>query len=77
MANARQRKKIQAKDVERAFWEHMASQGDLSHAKCSNCGFTVETARAVETGWSTTEYVSVRYRFCPMCGRAMSVHGQK
>lgn len=38
---------------------------------CSACGFRVETLRAVETGWTSTEHVGLKYKFCPECGKPM------
>lgn len=43
---------------------------------CSACNFRIETARAVETGWTAREHVALRYRFCPVCGRYMLLYGQ-
>lgn len=40
---------------------------------CSNCNFRVETIRAVETGWSSSEHVGLKYNFCPSCGRPMAL----
>lgn len=55
-----------------AYWEPDAS-GPVVQARCSSCGFRVEPVRAVETGWSSSEFTGVKYRHCPMCGRAMRV----
>lgn len=43
------------------------------HVRCSNCHFQIETQRAVETGWSISEQTKLKYRFCPACGRQMSL----
>lgn len=67
------KKKKKARAVERAVWRK--DPKDMLHVSCSACGFRVETLRAVETGWSSSDHVGVKYAFCPACGKPMSVDG--
>ena len=76
MANARQYKKKQKNRIPAAVWEPVAEQGRQAQARCSACGFLVEASRAVETGWNATEFVKIRYKFCPMCGSRMELDGK-
>jgi hypothetical protein len=57
----------------KARWRHRGAYNDFIWAECSNCGFRVENYKAVKTGRSDTDYVDVKYNFCPMCGKAMEV----
>lgn len=66
--NSRKKKKRSAKAAP-AYWT-ASGKGPMFTA-CSKCGFQIETLRAVETGWTSTEYVGIRYRFCPSCGSPM------
>lgn len=61
-------------DPKIAYWvpETMTPR---ARAMCTNCGFKIEPIHAVETGWSNVEYVNVKYKYCPMCGYEMRVHG--
>ncbi|MCM1296805.1 MAG: hypothetical protein NC311_14805 [Muribaculaceae bacterium] len=61
--------------IKTAYWEPCAD-GPVTKARCSGCDFTVEPIRAVETGWSSAEFTDAKYKFCPMCGSKMSVHGK-
>ncbi len=65
-------KKRNRQAPQNAFWEPDTS-GPVTKARCSACGFTVEPVRAVETGWASTEFTGVKYRYCPMCGKPMAV----
>lgn len=70
--NARKRKKQAAKaSAAPARW--IPSEKGPNQVSCSKCGFTVETARAVETGWSATEHIALKYNFCPSCGSPMAI----
>lgn len=57
----------------RAKWLHRGKYNDFLWCECSNCGFRVENYTAVVCGKSSTDYVDVKYKFCPMCGKAMEV----
>ena len=59
-----------------AYWKPRAEFNDYLWAECSNCGFRVEAYKAVYTGISSTDYTSVKYKFCPMCGKSMRVTGE-
>ena len=52
----------------------MPAEGSALFVRCAACGFQVETLRAVETGWTSSEHVAVKYRFCPGCGKPMHVY---
>ncbi len=69
--NARKKKKKSRQEPAAAYW--LPSEKGPVQVACSKCGFLVETARAVETGWSATEHIGVKYRFCPSCGSPMAV----
>ena len=56
------------------YWEHRAKHNDYLWVECSNCGFTVENYKAVVLDKCDTKFSEVIYKFCPMCGKAMSVH---
>jgi ribosomal protein L33 len=56
-----------------ARWKHRGMHNDFIWAECSNCGFRVENYKAVRVGKSSTDYVEVIYKFCPMCGKPMEV----
>jgi hypothetical protein len=56
-----------------AFWRHRGAHNDYLWAECSNCGFRVEAYKAVISEGSDTNYVGVKYKFCPMCGKEMKV----
>lgn len=56
-----------------AKWKHRAANNDFLWCECSNCGFRVENYVAVVCGKSSTDYVDVKYKFCPMCGKPMGV----
>lgn len=59
--------------INKAKWKHRGAYNDFIWAECSNCGFRVENYKAVKTGHSDTDYVEVKYKFCPMCGKPMEV----
>jgi ribosomal protein L33 len=59
--------------INKAKWKHRGAYNDFIWAECSNCGFRVENYKAVKTGRSDTDYVEVKYKFCPMCGKPMEV----
>lgn len=56
-----------------AKWKNRADKKDYLFAECSNCGYMIEAYTAVESGKNSTDYVGVKYRFCPMCGAEMTV----
>jgi hypothetical protein len=56
-----------------AFWRHRGAYNDFLWCECSNCGFRIEAYTAVKAGKSSTDYIDVRYKFCPMCGKEMKV----
>jgi hypothetical protein len=56
-----------------AKWKNWAVHKDFHWAECSNCGFRVESHKAVRLDASGTEYTEVIYKFCPMCGKPMEV----
>ena len=58
---------------DKAKWKHRAEYNDFIFAECSNCGFMEEAWKVVRKGESDCEYVEVKYKFCPMCGKAMGV----
>lgn len=60
-----------------AFWKDRSEYNDYLWSECSNCGFQVESYKAVETGRSSTDYARPKYRFCPECGRPMAVRNSK
>lgn len=57
----------------KAKWKHRGAHNDFIWAECSNCGFRVENYKAVKMGRSDTDYIEVRYKFCPACGKQMEV----
>lgn len=67
------RHKKKQKPAEKAVW--LPDPSTPMFVSCSACQFRVETLRAVETGWSSREHVGIKYRFCPACGKPMSLHG--
>ena len=54
-----------------AYWTSNEEKNDYLWARCSNCGFEVESLKCVESGKSSNDYVSVKWPFCPKCGRRM------
>lgn len=68
MSNARTKKKKQ-QQAQASRWEQDPSS--RMHVVCARCGFRIESARALETGWSLSEVTGLKYRFCPNCGRRM------
>lgn len=68
--NARSKKK--KKSAGTAVW--VPVPGNMLHVSCSACGFEIETVRAVETGWTSSDHVRVKYNFCPSCGRRMGTY---
>ena len=56
-----------------AYWRHRGANNDFIWCECSNCGFRVEAYYAVKLGTSSTDYVDVKYKFCPICGKEMRV----
>lgn len=67
----RKKKQKLADNTVKTFWEPDPDQP--LYVRCSNCRFRIETQRAVETGWSISEQTGLRYRFCPACGKPMSL----
>lgn len=68
---SRNKKKKKTRPAERAVWRK--DPANMLYVSCSACGFRIETLRAVETGWSSSDHVRVKYAFCPACGKPMSV----
>ena len=56
-----------------AYWLHRARYNDYIWCECSNCGFWVEHYKAVVTKGCDTNFVDVKYKFCPICGKEMRV----
>ena len=56
-----------------AKWKSRAEHNDFIWTECSNCGFKVEAYKAVVSAGSDTDYVAVKYNFCPICGKRMGV----
>jgi hypothetical protein len=56
-----------------AYWRSRAQHNDYLWAECSNCGFRVEAYNAVVCGKSSSDFVDVKYKFCPICGKEMRV----
>lgn len=69
--SGRKKRRVQ----EKAAW--LPDRNNRLFVSCSKCGFRIETVRAVETGWSSADHVALRYRFCPECGRPMSLYRQE
>ena len=66
-------KEVLPEDSPYAYWLHRGRYNDYIWCECSYCGFWVEAYKAVETQRSSTDYVNVRYKFCPICGKEMRV----
>ena len=64
---------IEEKSQQPAKWKDRAEHNDYIWAECSNCGFRVEAYKAVKTGNSSADYIEVKYNFCPICGKPMTV----
>jgi hypothetical protein len=56
-----------------AFWRHRSAYNDFIWCECSNCGFRVEAYKAVVSEDRDTNYVDVKYKYCPICGKEMRV----
>lgn len=56
-----------------AFWNSRKEHNDHTWCSCSNCNFTVENYKAVKQGISSDDYVGVKWKFCPGCGKRMAV----
>lgn len=54
-------------------WKNRAEYNDHLWTECSECGFKVENYKAVNTGYSSDDYVGVKYKYCPICGTRMSI----
>ena len=67
------RYRAEIKASNHAFWRHRGANNDFIWCECSNCGFRVEAYHAVKLGTSSTDYVDVKYKFCPICGKEMRV----
>lgn len=52
-------------------WKHRAHLNDFIWAECSNCGFKQENYKVVKMGRSDTDYVGVKWHYCPNCGARM------
>ena len=60
-----------------AFWVSGEEENDYLWAHCSNCGFREESRKVVNIGRESNDYVSVKWPFCPMCGRHMHPMGKR
>lgn len=56
----------------KAYWKSCKHRNDFVHCECSKCGFTIEANRAIKYGSHSTDYIDVKYRFCPECGSPMT-----
>ena len=56
-----------------AFWQHRGAHNDYIWAECSNCGFREENWKVAKLGKSDTDYVGVKWNYCPNCGKEMRV----
>jgi hypothetical protein len=56
-----------------AYWRHRGAHNDFLWCECSNCGFRVENYKAVVCGNSSNDYIDVKYKYCPICGKEMKV----
>ena len=66
-------KEVLSKDSPYAYWLHRGRYNDYIWCECSNCGFWVEHYKAVITQGYDTNFVDVKYKFCPICGKEMRV----
>jgi hypothetical protein len=57
----------------KTLWRSRAYYNDYLWVECSNCDFRVEATTAVITGKSSTDFVGVKYKYCPNCGKPMEV----
>lgn len=57
-----------------AYWKDRSDKNDYLWCECSNCGFMVENYKVVELGFSDTDYIGVKYNYCPKCGKKMFVN---
>lgn len=62
-----------ADEAPEAKWKHRAEHNDFIWAECSNCGFREEAWKVVYKGKSDREYIDVKWKYCPMCGKRMGV----
>ena len=58
-------------EVKEAYWKHRGAHNDYIWAECSNCGFREENWKVVKLGKSDTDYVDVKWSYCPKCGSIM------
>lgn len=58
-------------EVKEAYWQHRGAHNDYIWAECSNCGFREENWKVVKLGKSDTDYVDVKWSYCPKCGAKM------
>ena len=63
---------IEAEPVIHGHWMNRSAKNDYIWCECSNCGFMVENYKAVILGKSDTDYIGVKYHYCPVCGAKMS-----
>ena len=60
-------------DLRQGVWKNRAEHNDYIWCECSECGFREEAWKTVKTGTSSSDYVDVKWHFCPKCGAIMSV----
>lgn len=54
-----------------AHWMTREHKNDYLWVECSNCGFRVESYKAVNVGKSSTDIVGYKYHSCPKCTAKM------
>lgn len=60
-------------DLRRGVWKNRAEHNDYIWSECSECGFIEEAWKTVNCGIRDSDYVSVKWNFCPKCGAIMRV----
>ena len=58
-------------EVKHGRWKDRAYLNDYIWAECSNCGFIEENIKVVKLGCSSTDFVGVKWYYCPKCGAKM------
>ena len=57
--------------VKHGRWKDRAYLNDYIWAECSNCGFIEENIKVVKLGCSSTDFVGIKWHYCPKCGTKM------
>lgn len=55
------------------YWKDRGDENDFTWSECSECGFIEDSLKTVKVGRSSTDYIGVKYNFCPICGAHMSL----